>query len=78
MNGSLDRIATASIKIRNLQIFLRDVGENVPRVKCLLHKAVVVLRKAQTIQRLVEIRGSHNEECQVGTVVGRFFLVNRV
>lgn len=29
--------------INDLQVFLCDVGEDVPRVKCLLDEAVVVL-----------------------------------
>jgi hypothetical protein len=70
---------TANKTTNDIQIFFCDVGEDVPRVKGLLDEAVVVLREAQTIKRLIEIRGSHNEECQVGTVVGRYvFLVNRV
>ena len=66
-----NEVVTANRKTNDLQIFFCDVGEDVPRVKGLLDEAVVVLREAQTIQRLKEIRGSHNEECQVGTVVGR-------
>ena len=66
-DGSSDAIVTAGMKINDLQIFFCDVGEDIPRVKGLLGEAVVVLRKAQTIQRLMEIRGSHNEEYQVGT-----------
>jgi len=72
-NRSLDGVETANMKTDYLQIFFCDVGEDVPRVKGLLDEAVVVLREAQTIQRLIEIRSSHNDEFQVGTVVGRYF-----
>jgi hypothetical protein len=68
-----DRIATTGIKTNDLQIFLCDVGEDIPRVKGLLDEAVVVLRKAQTIQRLVEIRGSHDEGMPGWYSSGAFF-----